>query len=94
MDQTTDPGKLWVFVVPRPGTYEAEFREWCAEHPDLFVVVTERRPRAPQVFLHRATCTLPTPDAAAGPHLWECGPRALLEDAFSQSEIIPCRVCL
>jgi hypothetical protein len=94
MDTRADPGQIWTFPVPRPGTYEAEFSDWCAEHPDLFVVLTERRPRAPQVFLHRATCTCLTPEAAAGPHLWQCGPRTLLEDAFSESEIIPCGVCL
>lgn len=57
MSDSHDSDKHRVFDVPRARGDDSKFREWCAEHSDLFVVVTERRPRAPRVALHRATWT-------------------------------------
>jgi hypothetical protein len=83
-----------VFAVPRPGDDDFKFEDWCAEHPDLFVVVSERRPRPAQVVLHRTTCALLVPETTDGPHLRTCGTRAILVDSFTESEIAQCSACL
>jgi hypothetical protein len=84
----------WVFTVPKPGDDDTRFREWCAEHSDLFVVVSERRPRPPRVMLHRTTCARLTPDDTDGPHLRTCDTRETLDYVFSASEIVECPECL
>ena len=94
MDETAGQVERWVFTVPRPGDDDSKFREWAAAHPDLFVVVGERRPRAPRVMLHTTGCARLVPEATEGPRLRTCGTRATLVDAFPLSEIVECPACL
>jgi hypothetical protein len=94
MDRASAPGGRSVFTVPRQGDDDTKFREWTAANRDLFVVVSERRPRPRQVELHSAGCTRLIPAVTEGPHLRTCGTRETLEDAFSESEIVACPACL
>jgi hypothetical protein len=84
----------WVFTVPKRGDDDTRFREWCAENPDLFVAVSERRPRPPQVVLHRTTCTRLRPEDTDGPHLRTCDTRETLDYVYSDWQIVECSVCL
>ena len=86
----------WTFTVPRSGDPDTKFREWVAANPDLFVVVTERRPRAPRVELHSARCSRLVAEETmpVGMYLRACDTRKTLEDHFSESEVVPCLDCL
>jgi hypothetical protein len=83
-------GERWVFGGPRPGGDDTLFRDWCVENPELFAVVSERRPRPPHVELHRTGCALLLREEAmpAGGYLRTCGDRETLDDYFSDSEIV------
>lgn len=85
----------WVFTSPHPGDSDFKFRHWAAANPDLFVVVSERRPRPSQVQLHRAGCARLSAREMmpVGKYLRTCGSRETLEDAFSDSEVVPCQAC-
>jgi hypothetical protein len=81
---------------------DAGYLRWVADHPDGYVANVERRPRAGNVLLHRATCRtingVPTRGGPwTGPYVKWCGDRGTLE-AYVRSHVggdaRPCQVCL
>ena len=94
VNATAGSGMWWTFIGRSP-----EYLKWLKGHPDDFVIISERLPRATHVILHRSTCRTVRAEAldTGGRGLGlvrVCGRREVLEDQFEPSEVQSCERCL
>lgn len=75
----------WEFTGRRPVGDDSKFRQWCAEHTDLFVVGDRTAPPSAAGRITSRVLNPPYSRPAAVPHPWSRSTRAL-EDAFSESQ--------
>jgi hypothetical protein len=91
---------MWSYIrYEDPGIDDSAYAEWLASHPDDFVIISERKPRAARVTLHHATCGAISGDAPydkplGSSYVRVCGARDEIEKNFSTSEIQACPLCL